>query len=124
MATSSTASITSQLGQQQFLQLLVAQLQNQDPMDPVKQEDTIAQMAQFSTLEGIEALNANFSSFMKLQQLSQGSSLVGKTVSWLDKNGVTQQGVVDSIAVKDGVMQLKVGETEIPIDNVTAVLNG
>lgn len=122
-APSSTASITSQLGQQQFLQLLVAQLQNQDPMDPVKQEDTIAQMAQFSTLEGIESLNANFSSFMKLQQLSQGSSLVGKTVAWLDKDGNTQQGVVDSIAVKDGVMQLKVGETEIPIDNVTAVLN-
>ena len=122
MATSAP-SISSQMGQQQFLQLLITQLQNQDPMDPVKQEDSIAQMAQFSTLEGIETLNANFSSFMKLQQLSQGSNLVGKTVEWLDKDGVRQQGVVDSISVKDGVMQLKVGESEVPIDNVTAVLN-
>jgi flagellar hook assembly protein FlgD len=36
------AAITAQLGQQQFLQLLIAQLKNQDPMDPVSQEDSIA----------------------------------------------------------------------------------
>jgi flagellar basal-body rod modification protein FlgD len=117
-------SITSQLGQQQFLQLLIAQLKNQDPMDPVSQEDSIAQLAQFSTLEGIEQLNANFSSFMKLQSLSQGANLVGKNVEWLDKDGVRQQGVVESISVKDGDLQVKIGDKQVPIDNITAILNG
>ena len=118
------ASITSQMGQQQFLQLLIAQLKNQDPMDPVSQEDSIAQLAQFSTLEGIEQLNANFSSFMKLQQVSQGSNLVGKNVEWLDKDGVRQQGVVDKISVKDSELQLEIDGKQVPIENVTAILNG
>jgi len=118
------AAITSELGQAQFMQLLIAQLKNQDPMDPVSQEDSIAQLAQFSTLEGIEKLNANFSSFMKLQQLSEGANLVGKNVEWLDKDGVRQQGVVDSISVKEGDLQLKIDGKDIPIDNVTAILNG
>jgi len=118
------AAITSQMGQQQFMQLLIAQLKNQDPMDPVSQEDSIAQLAQFSTLEGIEQLNANFSSFMKLQSLSQGANLVGKTVEWLDKDGLRQQGVVDSISVKEGDLQLKIDNKLVPIDNVTAILNG
>ena len=116
--------ITSQMGQDQFLQLLIAQLKNQDPMDPVSQEDSIAQLAQFSTLEGIEKLNANFSSFMKLQSLSQGANLVGKNVEWLDKDGLRQQGVVESISVKDGELELKVDGKQVPIENVTAILNG
>jgi len=117
-------SITSQMGQQQFLQLLIAQLKNQDPMDPVSQEDSIAQLAQFSTLEGIEQLNANFSSMMKLQQLSEGATLVGKNVEWLDADGVRQQGVVESVSVKDGNLQLKIDDKDVPIENVTSVLNG
>ncbi len=118
------AAITSQLGQQQFMQLLIAQLKNQDPMDPVSQEDSIAQLAQFSTLEGIEKLNANFSSFMKLQQLSEGASLVGKNVEWLDSDGVRQQGVVESVSLKEGDLQLKIDGKQVPIDNVTAILGG
>ena len=118
------AAITSQMGQQQFMQLLIAQLKNQDPMDPVSQEDSIAQLAQFSTLEGIEQLNANFSSFMKLQSLSQGANLVGKNVEWLDTDGLRQQGVVEAITVKDGELELKVEGKQVPIANVTAVLDG
>ncbi len=118
------AAITSQIGQQQFMKLLIAQLQNQDPMDPVSQEDSIAQLAQFSTLEGIEQLNANFSSFMKLQQLTEGAGLVGKQVEWLDDDGNRQQGVVESVSVKDGDLQLKIDGKIIPLDNVTSVLDG
>jgi flagellar basal-body rod modification protein FlgD len=118
------AAITAELGQKQFMQLLIAQLKNQDPMDPVSQEDSIAQLAQFSTLEGIEQLNANFSSFMKLQSLSQGANLVGKNVEWLDKDGLRQQGIVEAITVKDGELELKVDGKQVPIANVTSILNG
>lgn len=44
------------LGQDEFIQLLVAQLQNQDPMNPVKNEDFIAQMATFNSLEQLVAI--------------------------------------------------------------------
>ena len=118
------AAITAKLGQDQFMQLLIAQLKNQDPMDPVSQEDSIAQLAQFSTLEGIEKLNANFASFMKLSQLTEGAGLVGKNVEWLDADGVRQQGVVESVSVDGGDLQVEIDGAKISIDNVTAVLDG
>ncbi|MDB4368487.1 hypothetical protein N9Z38_03050, partial [Mariniblastus sp.] len=52
--------ITSQVATNDFLNLLTVQLKNQDPMEPVNQEDFIAQLAQFSQLEQTEALNSNF----------------------------------------------------------------
>src|SRR5581483_4131830 len=66
MATNSLSSIS----QDQFLQLLVAQLQNQDPLDPVSNKDLLAQLAQFSTLQGVTQLNANFGDLLQLQQLT------------------------------------------------------
>ncbi len=71
------------LGQDQFLQLMIAQLQNQDPFNPVQNEDMIAQMAQFSSVKGITDLTKSFGDFvnnMQSQQALQASSLVGRGV--------------------------------------------
>ena len=78
-----TGAISSDLGRDQFLQLLVAQLRNQDPLEPVNNENFIAQLAQFSTLEGIENLNASFSDVLALQNLTQGANLIGRTATFL-----------------------------------------
>ena len=72
-----------ELGKNEFLELLVAQLNNQDPMSPQENGEFIAQLAQFSTVEGIEKMNGSIdamaSSFQSSQAL-QASSLVGRTV--------------------------------------------
>ena len=71
------------LGKDAFLQLMIAQLQNQDPLSPAKNEDFIAQLAQFSSVEGIQNINDSMqelaSSFRSSQAL-QASSLVGRQV--------------------------------------------
>ena len=73
----------NELGKNEFLELLVAQLNNQDPMAPQENGEFIAQLAQFSTVEGIEKMNSSMdamaSSFQSSQAL-QASSLVGRTV--------------------------------------------
>ena len=69
--------ITSQLATNDFLTLLTVQLKNQDPIEPVNQEDFIAQLAQFSQLEQTEALNTNFEQLLETTQLTQGLNLVG-----------------------------------------------
>jgi flagellar basal-body rod modification protein FlgD len=71
------------LGKNEFLNLLVAQLNNQNPLEPQGNGEFIAQLAQFSQVEGIEKLNTSMQSIMSTYQSSQAlqaSSLVGRKV--------------------------------------------
>ncbi len=74
---------SSSLGQADFLQLLITQLKNQDPLSPMDNTAFVAQLAQFSTVQGVEDLNKNFVSMnnsLKSNQAIQASALVGHTV--------------------------------------------
>ncbi|NIE74405.1 flagellar hook assembly protein FlgD [Pantoea sp. Ap-967] len=84
-STTDTASQTgnSTLGKDAFLQLLVTQMQHQNPLDPQDNGEFVAQLAQFSSLEGITSLNesvTNITSAMASSQALQASSLVGRSV--------------------------------------------
>ncbi|HHJ4328284.1 TPA: flagellar hook assembly protein FlgD [Klebsiella pneumoniae] len=77
------SSKNGELGKNQFLELLVAQLNNQNPLEPQGNGEFIAQLAQFSQVEGIEKLNSSMGSLLAGYQSSQAlqaSSLVGRTV--------------------------------------------
>lgn len=75
---------TNELGQSAFLELMITQMNNQDPLSPQDNTEFVAQLAQFSSVEGLERLNKNFtdfsSTFMSNQAL-QASSLVGRSVT-------------------------------------------
>ncbi len=118
-----TASVfNSQLGQQQFLQLLTAQLAHQNPMEPMEQTDMLSQLAQFSSLGGIESLNQNFSELFKLQSLTQGAGLVGKQVTYYSEVTRSEQtGVVQSASAVDGKLVLTINGERIGLDNISAV---
>ena len=79
----SAAATSPQLGQEQFLSLMVAQLKNQDPMQPMQNGEFLGQMAQFGTVSGIQDLQKSFGSLASALQANQAlmaSSLVGRTV--------------------------------------------
>jgi flagellar basal-body rod modification protein FlgD len=84
LAQVSSSSIGNQeLGKNQFLELMIAQFNNQDPLEPAKNEEFIAQLAQFSSLEGIQNLNATVESMaaaMRSSTTLQAASLVGRSV--------------------------------------------
>lgn len=75
---------SNELGQSAFLELMITQMNNQDPLSPQDNTQFVAQLAQFSSVEGLERLNKNFqnfsSTFMSNQAL-QASSLVGRSVT-------------------------------------------
>jgi flagellar basal-body rod modification protein FlgD len=74
----------NELGQSAFLELMIAQLENQDPLDPQENSAFVAQLAQFSSVEGIDKLNNSFDSFAAnaiSNQALQASSLVGSAVA-------------------------------------------
>lgn len=75
--------VKNELGQEDFLDLMVAQLRNQDPMKPMEDGEFLTQMAQFSTSTGIQELKDSFQSFsesMQSGQTLQAASLVGRSV--------------------------------------------
>ena len=115
---SSDRAVGGELGKDEFLQLLVCQMKNQDPLEPEKDTQFIAQLAQFSALEQMQNLNETAVN-------SQAFGLVGKAVVLNTKstNGsITEvQGVVDYIAVKNGTAQLSVNGQLYSIDDLVEV---
>lgn len=74
----------NELGQDAFLQLMISQLKNQDPLSPQDNGEFVSQLAQFSSVEGLDKLNNNFDTFATKfvsNQALQASSLVGRTVT-------------------------------------------
>ena len=116
--TSTTTDTTSKntLGKDDFLKLLVTQLQNQDPLNPMDDTQFIAQMAQFSELEQMQNVN-------KTLLVSQATSLIGCQVSWTDTDSnEVLQGTVQAVKVTDDAVQVQVGDsTYVDVDKITAV---
>jgi flagellar basal-body rod modification protein FlgD len=111
------------LGKDDFLKLLVGQLQNQDPMQPTGNDEFIQQMTSFSQLE--QQTNTASSTNSISSQLAQTSalSLIGKTVTYQDSGGDPQTGKVEQVDIgSDGKATLTVGDqTGVPIGKVTQV---
>lgn len=81
----------NELGQAAFLELMITQMNNQNPLSPQDNSEFVAQLAQFSSVEGLERLNKSFNSFMSNNAL-QASSLVGRSVVVEGDTSVLQTG--------------------------------
>ncbi len=126
------------LGKDDFMKLLIAQLQNQDPTNPMKDSDFIAQMAQFSSLEQTMNLSKAFEKFAESQnqsQLIQYNSFVGKEIKWHiaaekpDEDGkpvITEgTGKINSIKYVNGSVIFTMADgQELSPGNITEVLSG
>ncbi len=112
---------TETLGKDDFLKLLVMQLKYQDPLEPMKNEDFIAQLATFNSLEQMINLNESFELLLSLQQMTQASSLIGKQVVYYDSDGERHEGTVDLVELYGGIPLLNVDGTTIPIDSVAEI---
>lgn len=109
------------LGQNEFLQLLVTQMRNQDPMQPVSDTEFIAQMAQFTNLEQTKAMSSDITKLRQGNDFQQGTGLLGRYVRLsLGDSGFTN-GIVTDLDVKDGEARIIVGDKAYTLDQVTAV---
>ncbi|HZG57886.1 flagellar hook capping FlgD N-terminal domain-containing protein [Paenibacillus sp.] len=114
----------SVMGKDQFLKILITQLQNQDPAAPMQDREFIAQMAQFSSLE--QMMNMTKEIHGLRQSLGIASGMIGLEVSWLtyDENGEAVgegSGIVDAIVIKDDKQYAEIDGEQIDIDDIFAM---
>ena len=87
------------LGKDDFLKLLVGQLQHQDPLNPSTDQDFIGQMAQFSMLEQVSNLAKTNDRMAKTLDGQRATGLLGKTVSYKAADGTAKEGVVQKVSI-------------------------
>jgi flagellar basal-body rod modification protein FlgD len=123
----STTAITSASDMQMnYMKLLVTQLQNQNPLEPLNNSEMASQLAQFSQLQQLESMNSSFAKVLETAEHNYATSLIGKEVSFV---GETQSGTTDIISGKveqifndvDGQIVLSVGGYMLGLADVISV---
>jgi flagellar basal-body rod modification protein FlgD len=97
------------LGKDDFLKLLVGQLQHQDPLQPSDNQEWIGQMAAFSNLEQVSNTAATTQKIVDTLNTNGTLSLIGHTVTYIDETGASQSGTVDTVDMAGGKATLTVG---------------
>lgn len=107
-----------------FLKILSSQMRSQNPLEPMKDTEFIAQMAQFSQLEQVTSVAKDMKALTMSSQLAQGASLIGKSVTYQPAGTTTPiTGTVDSLSVNagGGTMSLIVNGVAVDVSLVTKV---
>jgi flagellar basal-body rod modification protein FlgD len=111
----------SKLTSQQFLGLLVAQLQNQDPGNPMDSSQLMTQTTQLSEMEQLTAMAQTSQQSFGLQMRMAAAALVGKQVTYTNAAGASAVGAVTSVSYAGSVPTVTVGKDDVPLDSVAAV---
>ena len=110
------------LGQQDYLKLMMTQLQNQNPLDPVKNKEFIAQMAQMSQVQSTSKMANLMDKLAPFNKLSSAASMIGKDVDYEAPDSDTiKTGSVDQVTRKDGETVLKIDGNEIAANKIVNV---
>jgi len=120
----------NELGIDQFLGLLIAELQNQDPLSPTENSDIVAQIGQIRTIGATDQLTNTLASLSANQELVTASSLIDQQVTGLADDGTEVRGIVDRITVEtnfendDRSIRVHVDGRTIDINNIREILTG
>ena len=110
------------LGKEDFLRLLIVQLENQDPTSPLEDKEFISQMAQFSSLEQMTEMNRTLGNLIMNYKLGLASSLLGKEVEVLDRvSGHAVSGTVSEITFGEEGPRVSFNGISYSIDDVTKI---
>jgi flagellar basal-body rod modification protein FlgD len=128
-SSSSTATTNASAGSynmtpQDFIQLMVTQLENQDPTSPTSSSDLLSQMSEIGQLEASTNLQSTMSSVTLQTQIGSASALIGKSVTGIDSTNNSSSGVVNSVSVAGGTVSLQLdnGDT-MPITGLASIVS-
>ncbi len=112
----------------QFLKLMIAELQNQDPLDPMETSEMMQQLSQMREISSTDKLTGTLDAVLMGQNLTTASSMIGKQISALTSDGTAVEGQVDRVSVEpssDGStrsVRLHVGDVTVDMKNIRQIL--
>ena len=119
--TSAALGAAAGMGKADFMQLLIAQLKNQDPMKPMEDKEFITQLAQFSSLESMEKMTKQIEDLTGSQMLVQAATLIGKQVSAKLETGEVVTGTISQVKMISGQPTAVVNGKEIDTSLITQI---
>lgn len=117
-ASGSEAPKAAQLSQEDFMRILLAQLQFQDPLKPMDNQEFVAQLAQFSGLEINRQQSEKVDQLLAMQSVDQSVSIIGKNVEVQIGNGASTVGSVSAVSFRSGEPRLTVTVSGTAITDV------
>ena len=114
----------------QFMALLINELQNQDPLNPMENSDMVQQISQIRNIGATDQLTQTLSSLRESQELVTASSLIGQNVQGLADDASPTDGLVDRVTVqidnenKSRKVKVHVGNQTMDIKNIRTILTG
>jgi flagellar basal-body rod modification protein FlgD len=114
--------------QMDYMNLLITQLQNQNPLEPLDNNEMASQLAQFSQLQQLESMNESFAKVLATTELTYANSLIGKEVSFMLEDGMGATDITSGIVEQvynnvDGEIYLRVGDYMFGLESVISVKN-
>ncbi len=108
-------------GSVEFMQLLMAQLQHQNPLEPMNDSEMMNQISSLNSLDELRAIKIMMSESAVSSQASYGASLIGKSVKVGLDDGTIIEGIVSGTTVESGRMYLQIGDQLAPLGNVLSI---
>ena len=114
--------------QMDYMQLLVTELQNQNPLEPLDNNQMASQLAQFSQLQQLESMDSSFASILAVTERTYANSLIGREVSFMAETQTgtkeLKSGTVDEVITNDdGTITLAVGNDTTTLTDIISVKN-
>ena len=111
-----------------YMKLLITQLQNQNPLEPLDNNEMASQLAQFSQLAQLESMNSSFAQALAAAQRTYANSLIGKNVEFVGETETGIQGIVSGTVEQiyvndDGEIFLAVGNYTPGLEDVISIKN-
>ncbi|HAH48741.1 flagellar hook capping FlgD N-terminal domain-containing protein [Gimesia sp.] len=104
-----------------FMKLLITELQNQDPTEPLGNEQLLAQISSMRELQSNIELSDTLKAITTGQSLTQAAGLIGKEVEGQEGKQNPVAGIVDRAFVRDGKAYVGVGAFELPVSAISSV---
>ena len=105
-----------------FLTLMIVELQNQDPLDPMKNSEIMQQISQIRAIGATQELSETLEAVLLGQNVSSATNLIGKHITARSDAGLEVQGIVGRVSISNGEPKIRIDEHTISLKNIREIV--